>query len=440
MLKFLDKLKYFINMFFDKNIYIAFFVVVLSLGWILDLTFYSYSIICLMFCVNLLAKSDLSPFLICLPSMMFVFNEYPITKSYYILFSLSLSIVLLCFCVYLLKERRNGTLNFKFDKRSFIIMIALLGLTFGGVFSAYFSVKSVAFAIIIMGCSLVYYLFVKNFSKIKMSEFLYKMFLISTIVIMIQLVYCYVSSGDPISVLQNKGARIGIGEINLPATVLAMAIPFMIYKAINCKYDYMYIICALITLIFVVMTCCRGALLFALIFGFVAFVVYFIKTKRKIVPIIFACGIVIVAVVALLAFKSQTLALFEHFIERGFDDSGRFDIWKLGIQYFKDYPLFGVGLQAPTWGYEYTMIHCTIIQILASAGVFGIICFSIYFVDRYRYIFKLKNNLCIFGYLSILICACYGLIDQTITCAIFHMIVLVILLAMEENLKIEKSV
>ncbi len=435
MKKFFDGFKNCIDTFFEKNISIAFFVIVLSLGWILDLTFYSYSIICFMFCVNLLFRSDLSPFLICLPSMMFVFNEYPITTPYYVLLSLSLSAVLLCFCVYLIRESRKGTLSFKFDKRSFVILIALLGLTLGGIFSAYFSVKSMIFAVVIMGSTLVYYLFIKNFSKIKMSEFLYKMFLISTIVIIIQLIYCYVASGNPLSVLQNKGARVGIGEINLPATVLAMAIPLMIYKAINSKYDYIYILFAVLTLIFVVMTCCRGALLFAGVFGLLSFIVYFIKTKRKSVPTAFLGSLVAIALVAVLCFKSQTMALLEHFIEHGFDDSGRFDIWKLGVQYFLDYPVFGVGLQAPTWRYEYTMIHCSVIQILACTGVFGTLCFIIYFIDRYRHIFKIKNNLCIFGYFSILICACYGLIDQTITCAIFHMIVFVILLAIDENLR-----
>lgn len=430
-----DKLKYCIDAFFEKNIFIAFFIIILTMGWVLNLTFYSYLIICLMFCVNLIFRNDLSPFLICLPSMMFVFNEYPITTSYYVLFSLSLSVVLLCFCVYLIKQSKNGTLSFKLDKRSLIILLALVGLTLGGIFSKYFSIKSMVFAVVIMGSTLVYYLFVKNFSKVKMCEFLYKMFLISTIVIILQLIYCYVASGDPLSVLQNKGARVGIGEINLPATVLAMAIPLIIYKAINSKYDYLYILFAVFTLLFVVSTCCRGALLFACVFGLLSFIVYFIKTKRKSVPIAFVCVGITITLVAVFAFKAQTMQLLEHFITHGFDDSGRSKIWQLGVQYFLNYPIFGVGLQAPTWGYEYTMIHCSIIQILACTGIFGAICFVIYFIDRYRNVFCFKNDLCIFGYFSILICACYGLIDQTLTCAIFHMIVFVILLAIEENLK-----
>ncbi|MGN1227207.1 MAG: O-antigen ligase family protein [Christensenellales bacterium] len=428
-------MKNLIEKFYSSNAFLVFFIVVASLGWCLDLTFISYSILCALFCINLLVRDDLSPSLICLPSMMFVFNTYPITREHYIAFSLSLSVALICFSVFMIRKYKNHSLNVHYDKRTIVILIALLGLAMGGLCSKYFSINSVIFAFVLMVSVLVYYILIKNFANINKIDFVYKMFFVSTIILIVQLAFVYLSSGDMLSVIQNKQARIGIGEINLPATVLAMVIPLLFYKAINSKFDYLYVLFAFIVLFFVMLTCCRGAFLFACVFGIVAFVLYFIKTKRKIVPICYLCLILIVTVVLLAFFKEQIFSVLQHFIERGFDDTGRFELWQLGIDYFLGSPIFGVGLQAPTYSFEYTMIHCTIIQILASTGIVGVICFAIYFIDRYKYIFKVKNTFCIFGYLSILICACYGLIDQTFTCAIFHMIIFAILLAIEENVQ-----
>ncbi|MBQ8748891.1 MAG: O-antigen ligase family protein [Clostridia bacterium] len=432
MKKVLDK-------FFDSNIYIIFFLVVASLGWCLDLTFISYSILALMVCVNLLFRSDLSPSLLCLPSMMFVFNEYPTTQNYIIAFAISLSCAMLCLCVYLIREYKNNTLHFRFDKRCLIIFIAMLGMSLGGIFSEYFSINSMLFGFILLATTLIYYLITINFSKMNKKEFVFKMFLESSVILIVQLAFVYLSSGDMLSVIQKKQAYIGIGEINLPATVLAMAIPFFVYRALNSRYDWAYLLSAIIIYLFVVLTCCRGALLFATIFGVLAFIVYFIKTKRKIVPLAYTISIVVLAVVGIIFFKEQLTSVLQHFIERGFDDTGRFELWELGYAYFTQYPFFGVGLQAPTWSFPYSMFHCTIIQIFASLGIFGFVCFAIYFIDRYKYIFHFKNAYSVLAYCSILICAGYGLIDQTFTCAIFHILVLAILLSIEEDISIKKK-
>ena len=63
---------------------------------------------------------------------------------------------------------------------------------------------------------------IKNFANINKTDFVYKMFFVSTMILIVQLAFVYLSSGDMLSVIQNKQARIGIGEINLPATVLAI--------------------------------------------------------------------------------------------------------------------------------------------------------------------------------------------------------------------------
>ena len=66
-------------------------------------------------------------------------------------------------------------------------------------------------------------------------------------------------------------------------------------------------------------------------------------------------------------------------------DSGRFPLWKKGIEHFKSSPVFGVGFDRG--GYEgdakfnnmfSNMYHCILVQIPASMGIVGILAFFIH--------------------------------------------------------------
>lgn len=95
--------------------------------------------------------------------------------------------------------------------------------------------------------------------------------------------------------------------------------------------------------------------------------------------VLIACGIIFCIV-----FADKLVELFEHYIDKGFDDSSRFRYGKNGLLNFLKAPIFGVGFYtpiAPDWSYNIEnwffpdMYHNTIIQMIASCGVVGILAY-----------------------------------------------------------------
>lgn len=428
---FKDKLEW----FFGSWYYLILLALITVLGWGLNITFVSYFVLVGCVCLPLLVCKDISPTLITLTVFAYVFNEYPITTTYYWLFGIGLFFAIPSLVFYLIRRIKYDKCKLTLGKYFWWLVALCIVFTLGGIFSKYASFMGSVFGFIIFATTLVIYFLAHNFSRISSKDLIFKILLLTSVVIIIELWISLISSGNIIHAIQNKRARVGIGEINLPALTIGMFVPVCLAWGVDKKYNFIYLLSSIFVIFNVVLTCSRGALLFTLIFGLLAIVAFLVYSKEKKVNLSICGGLVGVGIIAVIFFMPTLMSILEHYIERGFDDTGRYELWALAIDLFKQAPIFGVGMQVDTYGFEYTMIHNTALQILACTGIVGSLVFIAFYVVKYKVFFTKFNLYKLMMLCSVLICEGYGMIDQSSTDAFFHIYTIIILMAMDEDTK-----
>ena len=170
----------------------------------------------------------------------------------------------------------------------------------------------------------------------------------------------------------------GWGMSNTIGPLIFVNIPLTLYAAYTEKrHAWLYFAAATCMLLCVVLTMCRTALLFgAPIFALcVAFLC--VKAQRR--KQIWLCTLALLALVIFVLCFGKTRELLDFYLHSKFDDHGRWEIYRLGLQLFEDHPLFGVGLK-----YVYTVpgvsywFHNTVIEFMAAGGTVGIFCYAFY--------------------------------------------------------------
>ena len=99
------------------------------------------------------------------------------------------------------------------------------------------------------------------------------------------------------------------------------------------------------------------------------------KKQNRIIGV----SLAVIGVAGITLLWSKISVLLQDFINRGFDDNGRYYLWKTGISKFLEHPAFGTGFYdsgiQSEWlinVYPY-LYHNTFVQMLATAGIFGIL-------------------------------------------------------------------
>ena len=92
---------------------------------------------------------------------------------------------------------------------------------------------------------------------------------------------------------------------------------------------------------------------------------------------IFSIGFGVAALLGSLIFWRKIRVLLQNFLDFGFGDNGRFQLWQIGWDHFKQYPVFGSGFYdsfVNEWNVVITpyLYHSTIVQMLAACGLFGL--------------------------------------------------------------------
>ena len=157
----------------------------------------------------------------------------------------------------------------------------------------------------------------------------------------------------------------------------------------------MYWIVVAVGLIGIYFTYSRNALLW----GGLATVAYslvncFIGEHKKIHRIVVGSAIGLVLAVVLLLWASGYLkSLLRFFLETGFDDRTRFEVWRKHIELFQEHPAQGVGFKAfhdLTQGREHNA-HNNLLQMLTSTGVIGLILYLTHRVQTLYFLLKKKT-------------------------------------------------
>lgn len=212
--------------------------------------------------------------------------------------------------------------------------------------------------------------------------------------------------------LTEKGSIVlGWGVWTSIGGMLAFLMPACFYFAAS-KRRYVGWLLGLLAYFGIVLSQSRGALLVGTVSLLLCIVglCFFGDFKKE--NRIIAMAVAVLGVVGLLFFHEKLLALVQNFINTGFDDNGRMEMWQLALQNFREHPVFGSGFYdsyvTEEWGrtVEPYLYHNTVLQLLGATGLVGL---AAYLYHRYTTIKLLLSHpnrarffyaVCLFGLLS----------------------------------------
>lgn len=230
------------------------------------------------------------------------------------------------------------------------------------------------------------------------AEYVAKILVIASAVILVQLAKVYIFDGAVTGGSINKNALVlGWGMSNNIGAMLAMFMPAGFYLAYRSRFGAAYYIYGCAVFAGVVLTLSRTSVLVAAAALLACMILLSIRGRHVRFVRIFNAVLAVSLAVSAVVFSEQLAQIFRHYLERGFDDTGRYEIWADGVENFLRAPVFGVGFCtpiAPGWSYGIEnwlfpdMYHNTYVQLLACCGVFGAAAYTFHIVQGLILVFK----------------------------------------------------
>lgn len=216
-------------------------------------------------------------------------------------------------------------------------------------------------------------------------------------------VYC---TGNIIvdGIIQRRGIYTGWGMYNNMGAMLAMMIPYAFCLATKYRRGWIGTVAGSAFLICVVLTCSRSSILTAVpVYGVCVFLMLLYARNRR-HNTIALITVTLVSVLTVALFHDQLLRLFSDLLGRGLDPSTRDEIYREGLKLFTQKPVFGnsfyspgyqpwawstaegfAGLFPPRW-------HNTVVQLLVSCGLVGLLAYILHRVQTVRLFLQRKTK------------------------------------------------
>ena len=357
-----------------------------------------------------------------------------------VLIAVVASVSIIAFVLRVALDKNIGFKKFFTYKRKLLSGMLFLGAAYllcgigsknyGDVFANNLVFASLQF----LSIFLLYFIFsaTVDWKKVKKDYFAWLM-VIMGLVVCAQVAYIYLTS----NVIQNGTivrSRIltGWGIYNNIGALISMSIPFAFYLACKKNYSYIYLALATFLLIGLVCSCSRGSIVGGVFIYVFSFIVTFIKAKNKkefristavLIGLALILGIIFSSVIAELFKKVPSIIKQTSDNSLAFNDSSRFKIYEQGFYAFLQYPFLGQSFY-PTgyvpFGYSTVEAfssffpprwHNTIIQILSSCGIVGMLAYGFHRFQTIKLIFKKPTLEKSFIGLSILCLLLMSLLD-----------------------------
>lgn len=325
--------------------------------------------------------------------------DNPIIIGYFIFLVINVALFVLA-RLFLLNDLK------KLFNRSLYLLPGLLALSvaylLGGVGSNAYSINDFLFAtsnaLMLLGIFILFAdtAFDKNTDALKYLSYVAVM---TTSIIILQMMRIYICQVEFVEGSIEKWTIVtGWGCHNNFAGYLLICFPFIFYLMIKEKNRwFLYQLLILVSSIAIVLTESRNGIII-LIPTFIISQIIFLWKNHNIKTLLYFASLILIGI-GIIIWKFDTIyALFNEMIETGLHLNGRDTLYKVGWQNFLNNMIFGsgwFGLEeimepyipplsfAPQWKY-----HNFIIQILASCGIFGAICFVFLFINIVYLLFK----------------------------------------------------
>ena len=397
--------------FFLGKGYVIFVSALIFLGHITGLEYYLNFINILVFVGATLFCSSVKPFIAVFLTYTYQISlsntpSFPVHSGYYLegerpyLIALMFVVGLSAFFISLYRRGVFSGIDFSSVpmKLSSILLVAalLLNGAFSGEYSLYSTVYGFAVAFSVVGVFYVFYLAFLHESSKDLLEYIVFLSSMIGLIVVLETAHLYIFSDNLISggsVIKDN-VLYGWGIWNNAGQKLTVVIPLIFYGAVSFKNRLFYFICATLCLIAAVFTLSRTALIFATLAYITCLVIACFKGEKKRFYRVSSILLLALGVLLMILLYEKIFSILADYISRGFDDNGRFDLWKYGFDAFFDSPIFGkgfFGLHTDTFisiGFIPQMMHNTPIQLIASMGVFGTCAYIYHRIETLKPFYK----------------------------------------------------
>ncbi len=299
-----------------------------------------------------------------------------------------------------------------FTTRTRLVFWALplvAALLANGIFAEGYTIKNLLYGIVTaltwVGIYLIYYHGIRHDARA--TRYIMQCLVMAAIVLMVEFLWIEVTPTHPMVLHDQRWQDrpfYGWGINNNLAGLIAILIPAFYYRAARCRHGWIWWCMGPVALVCILMTKSRSSLLlggFVMVASWV--VVCFVGRHKKLYRIflIAAASAGVLAAIAVAIIKPSLFVKIYETVFRGFDDVGRFDLWRNGAESFLVYPVFGVGFFNITFN-SWTSIglpgfsHNTLVQMLASGGAVGLLTYLVYRVRTVTLFVRKPSSLRIF--------------------------------------------
>lgn len=258
-------------------------------------------------------------------------------------------------------------------------------LLLNGLFSKNYSAMSLLYGAILALLFLgLYAVFKDNISADKKCfENIAYSFTAYALLLVIELAALYCTNGAVTAggKINRDAIVFGWGPYTSYGVLVVMCIPPAVYLAGIKKYGYVYTVFSVILLAASVLCCSRQAMVSAVIVYPVCIALLIVKGRYRIANICIVSAALVAGIVLLAVYFSEITEflkdIFANVIVDGkLNGSGRMRLWKLALNEFKSYPVFGTGFYGETVNpdrrFPPYMYHNTVLQLMGACGIVGL--------------------------------------------------------------------
>lgn len=279
--------------------------------------------------------------------------------------------------------------RFRLSPMFFGLCAFSLVMLLNGLFSKNYNTGSLLYGFIMAACFLGIYSVIKdNVSNDKQTfEKIAYGFVALGILLIIELVVAYITTEGLFvdGLIQRHKLIFGWGVYTIHGMLVAMCIPAPLYLACHNKHGYIFTVFSILLFVTTFLSCCRQAMVAAVIIYPACLVMLFWKGKNRLINACILATAAIAAIILIFVFREFIFKFFEMLLDNIFVDgelngSGRGRLWKEAIEKFKTAPFLGVGF-ITEFSYDNIsglsffplMCHNTFLQLLSACGIMGLL-------------------------------------------------------------------
>ena len=399
---FLEKIKDLLQSFYMGRIYPVIVVLMMFCAYTTSTEAYINVANLLLLSFGLLVCDSIRPMIPVVASYLYQFSvktAMPTPEGLKALFSgtsltlyiVSFSVLIACFILFFIKNGLFSKENLKTLPMPIASLILAVTMLLGGIFSDRYVITSTLYAALevftLVGIFYIFYLGLKNDNHEDLIGYFSYVTALIAILIFADTVFLY-ATGHEAFIIDGRFDRglmlYGWGNVNTAGNCAAVLIPMCYYGVMKSKAPMFYFLCASLAMTAAFLSTSRNALLVGGVFYIGCFILCCFIGEKKIGFAIFTSITLILLGIACYIFKDTTSLIFKQYFERGLESQERIKLWEYAVEAFKESPVFGKGFFGLwtddyhlTWGFP-TMLHNTILQLLASSGIVGLVGYALH--------------------------------------------------------------